>query len=506
LTCGRRGARVGARVGIGVAVYVQLAVARGAWAQERLPVPWPTRPGEVIPYAPAGTPKAPEKGKAAGTRTQPPAQAPTQAPVQPQAPVQRQAPAQPTPVPAPVQPQIPVQPTLAPSTPTPASTSAPVKSETHLGAIGEGVVFIDRSHDAEWDPVRRLMATLTHSPTSWLRFHAEVGVEHATTFAAQQAVVEVTPAPELGFRAGLLLLPLGIINQNNAPPTFLTVDRPLTDQLIIPSIWREFGAGIFGDIAGGLRYELDVVGGLDGAGFSAQAPLAGGRGNGARIGSGGVALTGRAELHGLPEGFAMGASGYYGSASGGQAALDGVTVGIVEGDARFRGGGLELRAEFAQMFIFNSYRVNDYLGLLGQDAVSKAGRGSYVTAGYDLLRLGGAETRQELMVFAGYENVNPRSAMSPYNYNPPSITPAGETPPNAPSPPKSFVRGGIVYRPLPELAFKVDVQIALDGVGPPPMSPLTLMGAPGTPKPLESHLAEAARGKTRLGLAIGFAF
>jgi hypothetical protein len=389
--------------------------------------------------------------------------------------------------------------------PAPSTPATTTQSQTHLGAIGEGLVFIDRDHDAEWD-LRRLMATLTHSPTAWLRFHAEAGIEHADTFAAQQVVIELAPAPAFGLRVGLVLLPLGIINQLNAPPTFLTVDRPLTDQLIIPTIWREPGAGIFGDVGGALRYELDVVGGLDGAGFSAQAPLAGGRGNGHHIGSSGVAVAGRFELYGLPEGFVMGASGYYGAASGGQAMLDGVAVGIVEGDARFRGGGFELRAEYAQLFIFDSYRVNDYLGLLGQDAVPKAGRGSYVQAGYDVLRLADADTKQELLLFAGYENVNARSAMSPYNYNPPTITPPGELPPNAPSPARSFVRGGIVYRPLPQLAIKVDIQIALDGEGPPPTAPMTVAGAPGTPQPLESHLAEAARGKSRLGLGLGFAF
>jgi len=474
-----RGARVRTRVGIGVAVYVHLAAARGAWAQahaqDKSPVPWPTRPDEVTPYeAPTPRPRAPEPA--------------------PQAPPATQV------VPAPETPKTEV----APSAPTSTATSAN-KIETHLGAIGEGVVFVDRNHDAEWD-LRRLMAALTHSPTAWLRFRIEAGIEHADTFAAQQAVVEAAPVPAFGVRAGLLLLPLGIINQRNAPPAFLTVDRPLTDQLIIPTIWRELGAGIFGDLGGNLRYEIDVVGGLDGTGFSAQAPLAGGRGNGHRVATGGLAVTGRVELYGLPEGFAMGGGGYYGSATGGQAALDGVSVGIVEGDARFRGGGFELAAEYAQMFITDSYRINDYLGLLGQDAIPKAGRGSYVNAGVDLLRMGGAATKQELMLFAGYENVNPRSAMSVYNYNPPTITPPGGTPPNAPSAAKSFVRGGIVYRPLPELALKADIQIALDGEGPPPAAPVTLPGAPGTPKPLESHLAEAARGKTRLGLAIGFAF
>jgi hypothetical protein len=385
------------------------------------------------------------------------------------------------------------------------SPGAPAVETTHVGAIGNGLVLIDRNGDAAWE-LQRLMAVLSHRPTSWLRFHAEAGLENGATFAAQQVLVELAPTPAFGVRAGLMLLPLGIINQRNAPTAYLTVDRPLTDLLIIPTFWRELGAGIFGEVGGAVRYQLDVVRGLDGAGFSAQAPLAGGRSNGFGGGTTGTAVTARLELFGAADGFVMGASGYYGSASGGQPALDGVTVGLVEGDARFRGGGVELRAEFAQFFIFNSYRVNDYLGLLGQDAVPKAGRGGYVQVGYDVLRLGDVDTRQELLFFGAYENVNPRSAMSPYNYNPPAITGPGELAPDAPSPSRSFVRGGIDYRPLPELVFKVDLQIALDGEAAPPTAPVTAAGAPGTPRPLTPQLAEAARGKSRLGLAVGFAF
>jgi hypothetical protein len=388
--------------------------------------------------------------------------------------------------------------------PTATAGTAPQR-HTKIGGLGEGVLFVDRDGNADAD-LRRLMARLTHAPAPWVRFIAEAGLENTTAFGAQQVVIELAPAPAFGVRAGLLLLPLGIVNQMNAPTTFLTVDRPLTDQLIIPTIWRELGAGIYGELGGVFRYELDIVSGLDGTGFAAQAPLAGGRGNGHHIGFRGAAVTGRLELGGLPPGFAMGGSGYYGSASGGQTALDGVRVGIVEGDVRYHGGGFDLRAEYAQVFIFNSYLVNDTLGLLGQDAVPKIGRGGYLQAGYDVLRLGGGDTRQELVLFAAYENVNPRHAMSSYNFNPPAITPPGEPSPNDPSPARSFVRGGIVYRPLPELVFKVDLQIALDGEGPAAAAPMTLDGAPGTPRPLDPQLAEAARGKTRLGLGVGFTF
>ncbi len=492
---GDPGARVvGARVGIGVVVYLHLVAARVAWAQDnRMPVPWPTSPSEVVP---AGTPLSARKTA--------PSALPT--PAAPGSPAIATPPTAAAPPPSAGPTAVPVTP--APEPPAPASApSQPTLAveSTHVGAIGNGLALIDRNGDATWE-LERLMAVLTHRPTGWLRFHAEAGLENGATFAAQQVLVELTATPAFGLRAGLMLLPHGIINQLNAPTTYLTVDRPLTDLLIIPTFWRELGAGIFGEVGGALRYQLDVVRGLDGAGFSAQAPLAGGRSNGFGGGTTGAALTARLELFGASDGFVMGGSGYYGSASGGQAALDGVTVGIAEGDARFRGGGVELRAELAQVFIFNSYRVNDYLGLLGQDAVPKAGRGAYVQVGYDVLRLGDVDTRQELLFFAAYENVNPRSAMSPYNYNPPTITGPGELAPNAPSPSRSFVRGGIAYRPLPELVFKVDLQIALDGEAPPLTAPVTAAAAPGTPRPLTPQLAEAARGKSRVGLAVGFAF
>jgi hypothetical protein len=491
---------VGARVGIGVVVYLHLAAARVAWAQQaqdsKLPVPWPTSPSEVIPEGATVVPKAPPKVPATvAPSTVPPASSAASSSIT------QQPPATPPTASAPPATAAPASTTAPPPAP---NSAAAAGATTHIGAIGDGVVFIDKNQDAEWD-LRRLMVTLTHKPTGWLRFHAEAGLEHGDTFAAQQVIVELTPTPAFRVRAGLLLLPLGLINQHNAPPEFLTVDRPLTDQLIIPTIWRDLGAGIFGEVGEALRYEIDVVRGLDGTGFAAQAPLAGGRHSGFGGGAAGAAVVGRLELY-SGDGFALGGGGYYGSGTGGEPLLDGVTVAIVEGDARFRGGGFDLRAEYAQFFISDSYRVNDTLGLLGQDAVPRTGRGAYVQVGYDVLRLGDAATTQDLTVFAGFENVNPRSAMSPYNFNPPTITPPGETPPNAPSPARSFVRGGIFYRPLPELAFKVDVQIALDGEGPPPATPVPAMGAPGTPRPLESNLAAAAQGKTRLGLGVGFAF
>ena len=150
--------------------------------------------------------------------------------------------------------------------------------------------------------------------------------------------------------------------------------------------------------------------------------------------------------------------------------------------------------------------MNDYFGLLGQSAVPSRGRGFYVEAGYDLLRLAAPESAQELVLFGGYENVDPRSQMSPYNYNPPAITGPGQLPPEAPSPSKGYVRGGIDYRPLPSVALKLDLQVALDGEGPAPTAPQMSAGAQATPRPIGGDVAAAARGATRVGLALAFNF
>jgi hypothetical protein len=390
--------------------------------------------------------------------------------------------------------------------------STALATQTKIGLYGELLAFATRDHDVDGQP-RRAVAWLEHRPTAWLRFMAALEYEHegqgGHDFAMEQVFVEASPHPMIGVRAGLLLLPLGIVNQHHDPTTILTVDRPLTDQLIIPTTWRELGAGIFGELGPQARYEVDVVGGLDATGFSAEAPFWGARGNGHEVALHDAALTGRIELGDAPNGFAVGGGGYYGGASAGHPQLAGVTAGLAEADMRWTGGGADVRAEYAELFIVNSYRVNDYLGLIGQDAVPARGRGFYLQAGYDLLRLAELDTKQALLVFAGYENVNPRSKMSSYNYNPPSITSPGQVSPNArqPSPAKGFVRAGVVYRPRPVVALKVDVQIALQSAPPAEAAPsMTLPGAPGTPEALGADLAEAARGRSRIGVAAAFSF
>ncbi len=533
----RRLAPDGARVF--AAVIVGVAVARSAWAassngvQPPLaqtpqpgPYPWPTvdAPGGVTPAAPspspapAPKPTAPKTAAPTEKRVEPAAPPPVAPKAPPAAPqtkaLEPAAPkppepaatpagtpsqfpsAAPTAAPAPVQatpPPPPVEPVPAPAT------------ETSMGAWGEALVQMNRDHHVRarlpW-----LAVDFRHRPISWLQLVAAAELEEANRFGLEQLQVQILPHPAFSLRFGLVLLPLGIINLWHVPTTFLTVDRPLTDRLIIPTTWRELGAGVFGALGDAARYDFQVVAGLDAAGFSGAAPLWGGRGNGRAFAVNDAAFVGRLELGHAPEGFAVGGGAYWGGASGGHAELSGVSVSVFEADARYRGGGFDLRAEAAEFFISNSYRVNEYLGLINHDTVPSSGRGLYAQAGYDVLATNVPGARQGLVFFAGFENVNPRSRLSPNNYNPPTITPPGGTPPNSPSPARSFVRGGICYLPIPAVAIKTDVQVALDPEGAEPGTLTTRTGAPGKPKTLPDSVVDAARGQTWVSVAVAFAF
>ena len=60
-----------------------------------------------------------------------------------------------------------------------------------------------------------------------------------------------------------MLIPMGIINQWHEPPVFHGVERPGVDQFVIPTTWREIGAGIDGHLSEMYRYELYVTTTID---------------------------------------------------------------------------------------------------------------------------------------------------------------------------------------------------------------------------------------------------
>ncbi len=102
------------------------------------------------------------------------------------------------------------------------------------------------------------------------RLLSEVEVEHAVSSQSDPGEVEVEQAyieRDLGgdWRAnlGLFLIPSGLLNENHEPTRYYGVFRNFIETSIIPTTWREGGAGFEAATANGWRWDFGLTTGFD---------------------------------------------------------------------------------------------------------------------------------------------------------------------------------------------------------------------------------------------------
>ena len=341
----------------------------------------------------------------------------------------------------------------------PAEPTSPQAAEVgsgHRSTIGAyGEAHLVHREEETTANLERFVLFIGHHFNDWARFYSEIEIEDGREIEPEQAYVELQPYKQVGLRAGLLLLPVGIINQLHEPPTFNGVARPLTDQLIVPSTWRELGVGLYGEALPGLHWQLALVTGLDASKLTVDRGLAPGRGAGMDAPARDGALVGRVHWNGLL-GLETGVSFYSGGAGQHHEELGGVRVSLVEADARYTRQGLGLRAEYARVFIHGddaAARITAFQRATNPAApvLGSQMQGLYLEASYDLLRILGGSA-QQLVLFSRYENVNTRARV-------PAVLGAGHT--HA----AQFVFAGLTYLPHPQIAFKMDYRRALQDEG-----------------------------------------
>lgn len=294
----------------------------------------------------------------------------------------------------------------------------------------------------------RFVLIFSHGFTPRIRFVAELELEHAVVegleekgaIELEQAYIDFLLTRGFNLRAGMLLVPMGIVNERHEPPVFNGVERPFVDTVIIPSTWFEAGAGMHGEVGSGLRYRAYVMAPLDAARFSADEGIREGRQEGSQSNVRNVAFAGRAEYIGL-RGLTLGASVWSGKSSVSIRRLDS-QVRIGEIDARYKHDRLEMRGQFAQVFIGDAGPLNDAARLLTgvSPNIARELRGFYGEVGY---RVWNSGPGRDLVGFARYENFDTQFRM-----------PAGLVPL------KQFDREawviGATYYPDPDVAVKID--------------------------------------------------
>ncbi len=108
-----------------------------------------------------------------------------------------------------------------------------------------------------------------HKFSDRIRFFSELEVEHALStkdgpgeVELEQAYLDFLLNDNLSVRAGLFLVPVGIINETHEPPTFYGVERNPVESQILPSTWWEGGAMLTARLGQGFTLDGAVTSGL----------------------------------------------------------------------------------------------------------------------------------------------------------------------------------------------------------------------------------------------------
>jgi opacity protein-like surface antigen len=285
--------------------------------------------------------------------------------------------------------------------------------------------FVDDKDSGDLDRADflRMVLYLGYKFTEKLVFNSEIEFEHGTTSAitnvsgngsvsVEFAALDFFWHEKLNFRAGILLSPMGFLNEVHEPPFFYGVQRPVTEQTIIPTTWRENGVGIFGNLTDTLEYRLYAVTGFNGSRFS-DAGIRGGRQNGNRALA--EDWAGIARLDWRPDsvpGLLLGGSVYFGEADQdvevGGVDVDETDLLIAELHAQYQNGPFHTRALFAYSELSNVRDFNFSLGNApGVDApVAGAQMGGYVEFAYDVWSLLFGDHTKQLEPFFRIEYVD----------------------------------------------------------------------------------------------------
>lgn len=308
--------------------------------------------------------------------------------------------------------------------------------------------------------VSRFVVFLAHTFSDRLAFRSELEVEDAKVegggeggeVALEQLYLDYTLSPAATIRAGLVLPPIGILNETHEPPTFNGVERPAFDHDVIPATWRDIGVGVVGSIPGssGLGYRVFLLNGLVAGGFSAEEGIRGGRQEGKEASFANPSLTGRLEWS--RPGLRIGGSFWYGGSAAQDPALgDGTfdnAVALVSADARYDVGPFMFRGVVANVSIADADQINSAFGTQVGSRIA----GGYVEGAYNLLSALSAGSTQRLDAFIRHERYNTQAGV-----------PAGVTRDDALA--RRITTLGLSYKPVYNVVFKGDYQLRRNRAG-----------------------------------------
>jgi hypothetical protein len=254
-------------------------------------------------------------------------------------------------------------------------------------------------------------------------FISEIEIEDVKEVYLEQAFMNYQAKPWLNVQAGLILIPMGIINEYHEPTIFNGVNRPQIANALIPTTWREIGAGVTGNIpSAALRYQLYGVNGLlgynNGAQLKGDKPMRGARQKGSQSVMTAPDLSAKINYYGIKN-FDIGLATYIGTTestlfnnvnrdSSNQLKMaDSSVIGVrmLGADFRFKRKQLQIRGElfysaFANTIEYNAFTKRD---------LGKSMLGYYLEVGYDVSKA--LHMKKKLIPFVRYSEYNTHNSV-----------------------------------------------------------------------------------------------
>ncbi len=334
-----------------------------------------------------------------------------------------------------------------------------------IGGYGEAMYtnYVDakgNQNNKDTADLERAVIYLGYKFNDWIVLNNEIEFEHATTGEGAEEKGEVSVEfSQLDFfldqkyniRAGLMLVPMGFVNEMHEPTTYHGNHRPDIERYIIPSTWREMGAGLFGEVLPGLQYRMYAMTGLNAQGFS-NVGIMEGRQGGSNAKADDFAFTGRLDYSPTQiSGLLFGASTFLGNSGQNDVAFNNqkynVFTQLYEGHIQYKYRGLELRALGAFSHIDDTAFLNPNLGSAGP--LGKESFGWYVEAAHDIMPLLWKESDHYLAPFFRLERYNTLSAIDNNSL-------IGSTFDSRIGLDRWIYQAGISYKPIPNIVIKAD--------------------------------------------------
>lgn len=278
----------------------------------------------------------------------------------------------------------------------------------------------------------RFVMFFSHAWSEKWSFKAELELEHNFVqgedkgeLELEQAFVDYHYSNAIGFRAGVVLVSAGLINEYHEPPTFLGVERPDYNKYIIPTTWFGNGAQFYGSYKG-FDYLFGVMEGLNADKFSAKSGIRSGRLKGYKANAENLLYNLRVDYTGI-QGLKVGCSYIYNDATGTDMTN---AINMFEVHAKYEAHNLILVGEFGNI----SYDKGDV----------ETSRGFYFDLGYNVADI--MKVDWDVIPFVRYSDFNTAAA-----------TVTGGDSEEAYH--KTKIMCGLSVKPVDQVVFKLDYAV-----------------------------------------------